>query len=103
MNYYRRYAPRLAKIAALLTELLKKGNPLVWQDAQETAFRTFKKLMTKTPVLGIFVPDDDVEVHCDASHFAIGAKLRQNGRPIAFESRELFSPKLITLSTKWNS
>lgn len=94
MSYYRRYAPRLAKIAAPLTELLKTGNPLVWQDAQEAAFRTFKKLMTEAPVLGIFVPDNDVEVHCDASPFAIGAELRQNGRPIAFESRKLSSPKI---------
>jgi hypothetical protein len=50
--------------------------------------------MTEVPILAIFVPGDDVEVHCDISHFAIGAELRQNGRPIAFESRKLSSAEI---------
>jgi hypothetical protein len=94
VNYYRRYAPHLAHIAAPLTELLKKNNPFVWEKLQKEAFCAVKKVMTTAPVLTIFIPGEDVEVHCDASYCALGAELCQNGHPVAFESRKLSSAEI---------
>ena len=94
VNYYRRFIRNLAKIAAPLTELLKKDNPFVWSSLQESAFRMLKQVMTQAPVLAIFDPSKNVTVHTDASQFAIGAVLMQEGRVIAFESRKLSSAEI---------
>ena len=94
VNYYRRFIHKLAKIAAPLTELLKKDKPFVWARRQESAFNALKKAMTQAPVLVIFDPSRPVSVHTDASKYAIGAVLMQDGRPVAFESRKLSSAEI---------
>ncbi len=43
-----------------------------------------KAVVLKSPDL-----DKDFEIHSDASDFAIGGVLVQDGRPIAFESKKL--------------
>jgi len=45
--------------------------------------------LTSSPTLAIFDPSKPVSIHTDASKFAIGAVLMQDGRPIAFDSRKL--------------
>jgi transposase InsO family protein len=89
INYYRRFIPDLAKTAAPLTELLKKDKPFVWSFAQESAFKSLKEAITSAPVLAVFDPEKEASVHTDASQFAVGAVLMQEGRPVAFESRKL--------------
>jgi hypothetical protein len=42
-GYYRRFILNLTKIAKPITELLKKGNKYVWNDACDEAFQTLKK------------------------------------------------------------
>lgn len=94
VNYYRRFIKGYAKIAAPLTELLKKGNKWNWRDKERNAFNDLKKALVEAPTLAIFDPSLPVEVHVDASHYAAAAVLMQNGRPIAFESRKLNSAEL---------
>lgn len=89
VNYYRRFVPDFAKRAASLTELLKKDRPFIWEAQQVAAFLDLKMAMTTAPVLAIFDPCKEVSVHADASNYAVGAALMQEGRPIAFESRKL--------------
>ncbi len=43
----------------------------------------------KASVLKLFDFDKDFEMHSDASDFAIGRVLVQDGRPVAFESKKL--------------
>jgi len=73
---------------------IQKDNPFVWSSLQESAFRMLKQVMTQAPVLAIFDPSKNVTVHTDASQFAIGAVLMQEGRVIAFESRKLSSAEI---------
>lgn len=94
VNYYRRFICDLAKIAAPLTELLKKENPFVWSVAQEEAFQALKIALTNAPVLIIFDPSKDVDIHADASKYAVGAVMMQDGRPVAFLSRKLSSAEI---------
>src|SRR5690606_10606265 len=94
INYYRRFIPNLAKIAAPLTELLKKEKPFIWSDQQSTAFEELKRKVTEAPVLAIFDPKRPIAVHTDASQFAVGAVLMQDERPIAYESRKLSSEEI---------
>ena len=94
VNYYRRFIPNLAKIAAPLTELLKKENPWKWTQPEIQAFNQLKKLLTEAPVLAVFDPNAPIEVHTDASQYAIGAVLVQNKHPVAYESRKLAPPEI---------
>jgi transposase InsO family protein len=89
VNYYRRFVPNLAVMALPLSELIKKDVPFHWGPSQQKAFEFLKQALTTAPVLAIFDPDKPISVHTDASDFAVGAVLMQEGRPIAFESRKL--------------
>jgi hypothetical protein len=88
-GYYRRFILDFSRIAKPMTELLKKGVKIVWSEACEEAFHTLRQHLTSTPVL--VQPDNakPFEVFCDASGTGLGCVLMQQGRVIAYASREL--------------
>ncbi|XP_040937957.1 uncharacterized protein [Gossypium hirsutum] len=88
-NYYRRFVEGYSKITTPLTDMLKKGKVWDWNPECEKAFNQLKQEMTREPVL--VLPDftKPYEVRTDASNYAIGGVLMQDGHPIAFESRKL--------------
>ena len=47
----------------------------MWDMACIEAFSAMKKLLTTAPVLKLFDPDAECEVHVYASDFAVGAAL----------------------------
>ena len=69
--------------------MLKKGKGWIWSQECQQAFDTLKKAITKEPVLSFPDLNKPFELHTDASDFAIGGVLMQEGHPIAFESRKL--------------
>ena len=88
-NYYRRFVKGYSDIATPLTDLLKKGRAWEWDVKCQEAFENLKAALIEEPVLAL--PDfaKPFEVHSDASDYAIGGVLMQDGHPIAFESRKL--------------
>jgi hypothetical protein len=50
-GYYRQFILNFSKVAKPITELLKKGNKYIWNDAYDEAFKVLKKLLTTSPVL----------------------------------------------------
>jgi hypothetical protein len=89
-SYYRKFIKNFAKIAASLTNLLKKSVVTYeWERACDEAFKTLKGILVKAPVLKLPDFDQNFEIHSDASNFAIGGILVQEGRPVAFESKKL--------------
>jgi len=89
-SYYRKFIKNFAKIATPLTNLLKKSAVTYeWVEACDEAFETLKGILVKAPVLELLGFDKDFEIHSDASDFAIGGVLVQEGRPVAFESKKL--------------
>jgi len=88
--YYRKFIKNFAKIAAPLTNLLKKfAVTYEWEEACDEAFGTLKGILVKAPVLKLLDFDKEFEIHSDAFDFAIGGVLVQEGRPVAFESKKL--------------
>ena len=78
-SYYRRFIRQFSAIAALLTELTKKGQPFQWNDGCEEAFQTLKHRLTESPVLS-YPSTDDADtfiLDTDASNLGIGAVLSQ--------------------------
>jgi hypothetical protein len=88
-SYYRKFIKNFAKIAAPLTNLLKKSVVTYeWEEACDKAFGTLKGILN-APVLKLPDFDKEFEIHFDASDFAIGGVLMQEGKPVAFESKKL--------------
>jgi hypothetical protein len=89
-SYYRKFIKHFAKIAALLTNLLKKSAVTYeWEEACNEAFETLKGILVKASVLKLPDFDREFEIHSDAFDFAIGGVLVQEGRLVAFESKKL--------------
>jgi hypothetical protein len=93
-SYYRKFIKNFAKIATPLTNLLKKSSETYeWEEACNKAFETLKGILVKALVLKLPDFDKDFEIHSDASNFAIGGFLVQDGRSVAFESKKLNETK----------
>jgi hypothetical protein len=71
-SYYRKFIKNFAKIAAPLTNLLKKSAMTYkWEGACDEAFETLKGILVKVLVLKLPDFDKDFEIHFDASDFTI--------------------------------
>jgi hypothetical protein len=93
-SYYHKFIKNFTKIATPLTNLLKKSSGTYeWEEACNEAFETLKGILVKAPVLKLPDFDKDFEIHSDASDFAIGGVLVQDGRPVAFENKKLSETK----------
>ncbi|CAI5939357.1 unnamed protein product [Closterium sp. NIES-64] len=77
-NFYNRFVPQYAKIAASLTGLLKKDTPYKWDTPHQQAMEQLQTAMTTTPVLILPDPDKDYVVEADTSDQAVGAVLMQD-------------------------
>jgi hypothetical protein len=88
-GYYRRFIEGFSKIVKLLTSLLEKGKEFKWDDKCQACFEELKKKLTTAPVL--IMPDihKGFDVYCDASRQGLGCVLMQEGKVVAYASRQL--------------
>jgi hypothetical protein len=89
-GYYHRFIPNFSKIAKPMTQLLEKEVKFKWSPQCEEVFLTLKKLLTTAPVLAQSDIEKPFDVYCDASGMGIGGVLMQDGRAIAYTSRQLW-------------
>ena len=101
-GYYRRFIPDFSKVAKPMTRLLQKDVKFVWNPECETAFCTLRTLLTSAPVLAQPDIEKPFDVFCDASGTGLGCVLMQEGRVIAYASRQLKNMKSITQLMTWN-
>ncbi|KAL0305166.1 UNVERIFIED_CONTAM: Retrovirus-related Pol polyprotein from transposon [Sesamum calycinum] len=87
-NYYRRFVKGYSEIARPMTDLLKKTETWNWTPQCQVAFDNLKRAMVTDPVLAYQI-SKPFTVETDASDFALGGVLMQDGHPVAFESRKL--------------
>jgi hypothetical protein len=88
-NYYRCFIEGFSKIARPMTALLAKKVEFKWTSACQKSFETLKEKLTTTPVL--ILPDvhKPFSVYCDVSYTGLGCMLMQEGRVVAYSSRQL--------------
>lgn len=93
-SYFRKFIQGFAQLAHPLTKLLKKNVAWEWSAEQEQAFVTLKEKLVHRPILAIYDPSADTELHTDASRVGIGGILMQRPagsesfQPVAFYSRQ---------------
>ena len=88
-GYYRKFVERFSKIATPLTNLLKKDQKFEWSDTCQHSFEELRQRLTTAPVLALPSGKDGYMVYSDASRKGLGFVLMQNGRVIAYASRQL--------------
>ena len=71
-----------------MTQLLKKDEKFKWTAKCDKSFEELKKKLVSAPVL--ILPDQtkDFQVYCDASRQGLGCVLMQEGRVVAYASRQ---------------
>ncbi|GJV39115.1 putative reverse transcriptase domain-containing protein [Tanacetum coccineum] len=88
-GYYRRFIEGFSKIAKPMTKLTQKKVTFEWGNKQEAAFQTLKNKLCSAPILALPQGAENFIVYCDASHKGLGTVLMQNGKVIAYASRQL--------------
>jgi hypothetical protein len=87
--YYRCFILDFSKIAKPMTRLLQKDTRFVWTPECDVAFHKLQTLLTSALVLAQSDIKKPFDVYCDASGIGLGGVLMQEGRVIAYTSRQL--------------
>jgi RNase H-like domain found in reverse transcriptase/Reverse transcriptase (RNA-dependent DNA polymerase)/Integrase zinc binding domain/Integrase core domain len=101
-GYYRHFIPQFARVAAPLTDLLRKNSEWKWGREHGRAFESLVGRLRSIPVLVHLDPTLPLVLYVDASLDGLGAVLAQKSgpteSPIYFLSRRLKEEE-----TRWHS
>ena len=96
-QFYMRFVPHYAEIAAPLTELnqasMRHGFAAYWKDPQEAAYINLVSALNHPPVLALFDEDKAIRVETDASDIGMGAALMQKDDQGTWHPVEYWSKK----------
>jgi hypothetical protein len=88
-GYYRRFIEGFSKISLPMTRLTRKGATFKWTTECEDSFQELKQRLTIALVLTLLSGFEEFVICSDASHSGLGCVLMQNGKVIAYASRQL--------------
>ena len=88
-SYYRRFVQGFSVIAFSLTRLLRKGVKFEWDDKCQSSFERLKEILVEAPVLIQPTSGRDYTMYSDASRIGLGCVLMQDGKVVAYSSRQL--------------
>lgn len=90
-GYYRKFIQNYSKIAYPMVRYLKKDNSNVniLDPLYVSAFEQLKSTMITNPILKYPDFKKPFEINTDASNYALGAVLLQDGQPVSYASRTL--------------
>lgn len=66
-SYFRKFIEKFSLIAKPLYDLLRKNATFEFKEKELRAFEKLKAKLASAPILSIYNPRDDTELHCDAS------------------------------------
>ena len=88
-GYYRRFVKGFSIIASPLTRLLRKGVKFEWTDKCQDSFEQLKEMLVEAPVLTQPTTGKEYTLYSDASGIGLGCVLMQDGKVVAYASRQL--------------
>ena len=86
VKYLGIFLPNLSDVMEPLRQLTHNNVEWRWTEVHNKAVCKIKKLISTTPVLRYYDPNEELVIQCDASQKGLGAALMQSGKPIAFAS-----------------
>ncbi|KAG8490508.1 hypothetical protein CXB51_016116 [Gossypium anomalum] len=89
LTSYRRFVKGFSMIATPLTKLLQKYVKFEWFEKCQKSFDQLKNLLTEAPVLVQPKSGKKFVIYSDASLIRLGCILMQEGKVIAYASRQL--------------
>ena len=93
-NYFKKFMQGYSQMVSPLTDLTRTKKAWNWTDKCTEAFERVKYCLTHAPVLRMPDFSKPFEVVADASKYASGGVLLQEGQPIAFDSRKFNKAEL---------
>lgn len=93
-GYFRKFIEAYAAIARPLKELERRQTPFIIGPTEQYAIESLKRALACKPVLQMFHPERETELHTDASQYGYGAMLLQRNpedmklHPIYYSSRK---------------
>ncbi|XP_060212009.1 uncharacterized protein LOC132639586 [Lycium barbarum] len=88
-SYYRKFVEGFSLIASPFKKLTQKTAKFQWSEACEKSFQELKARLTSAPILNLPSGSGGYVVYCDTSKIGFGCVLMQNGKVIAYASRQL--------------
>nr|GBM30711.1 Retrovirus-related Pol polyprotein from transposon 297 [Araneus ventricosus] len=76
-GYFRKFIPHYSAIAKPLSDLLKMDSNFSFGLKERESFNELKQILSKEPVLCLYNPKSETEIHTDASIDGFGACLLQ--------------------------
>lgn len=102
-SYFRRFVKDFSKIARPLHDLTKKDRKFSFGQTELEAFELLKMKLTESPVLALYDPGDETELHCDASSSGFGAVLLQRKSDNKFHPVFYFSKATTEAECRYHS
>ena len=88
-GYYRYFVNEFSIIASSLTKLLRKGVKFKWDDKCQSSFEQLKKILVEASVLTQPTSSREYVMYSDASKNGLGCVLMQDGKVVAYTSKQL--------------
>ena len=89
VGYYRRFVKGFLMTAAPMTRLLQKNVKFEWSEKCQASFENLKAFFTEAPVLTQPTYGKEYVIFSDASLNGLGCVLIQEGKVVAYASRQL--------------
>ncbi|KAG8480814.1 hypothetical protein CXB51_025559 [Gossypium anomalum] len=88
-GYYRQFVKGFSMIASPMTKLLQKDIKFEWSGKCQKSFNQLKSYLTEAPVLVQPESGKEFVIYSDASLLGLSCVLMQEGRVVAYASRQL--------------
>lgn len=103
ISYFRRFVKRFGELVRPLTKLTHKNQKWVWGQEQQKTFNMFKHQLVTRPILALYNPKADTEIHCDASANGLAGILMQKGADNCFHPVHYFSRQTSKTESRYHS
>jgi len=87
-KYYRKFVKGFSSINKPLTRLTSKSVPFAWSKEAEEAFEKVNEALTTATILTLPEPGNPYSIYTNASRVVLGCVLMQDGKVIAYASRQ---------------
>lgn len=102
-SYFRKFIKDFSINAKPLYDVTRKNVEFRFGDEQQRVFETLKDCLINAPILSIYSPHDETELHCDASAMGFGAILLQKKVDQKLHPVFYFSKRTSEMESRYHS